>query len=148
MFFRLILSIHNLFRWAVVLALVWALFQAYRGWLGKKPWTTNDRRAGMFLTIGYDIQFLLGLVLSFLSPIIETAFSNLGAAMKVSDLRFFAVEHIPVMFLALVIAHITSVLSRKVPDDVLKHRRAAIGYSLVAIFTIVAIPWFRPLLPF
>lgn len=148
MFFRLILSIHNLFRWAVVLALVWALFQAYRGWLGKKPWTTNDRRAGMFLTIGYDIQFLLGLVLSFLSPIIETAFSNLGAAMKVSDLRFFAVEHIPVMFLALVIAHITSVLSRKAPDDVLKHRRAAIGYSLVAIFTIVAIPWFRPLLPF
>jgi hypothetical protein len=148
MFFRLMLSIHNLFRWAVVLALIWALFQAYRGWLGKKTWTSTDRRAGMFLTIGFDIQFLLGLILSFMSPIIGTAFSNLGAAMKVTELRFFAVEHMPMMFLALVIAHITSAVSRKAPDDVRKHRRTALGYTLVAILTLVAIPWFRPYLRF
>ncbi len=148
MFFRLILSIHNLFRWAVVLALFWALFQAYRGWLGKKPWTANDRRAGMILTIGYDVQFLLGLILSFLSPILATAFSNLGAAMKVPEMRFFAVEHIPMMFVALIVAHVTSVLSRKAPDDILKHRRAALGYSLVAILTVIAIPWFRPFVRF
>lgn len=148
MFFRLLLSIHNLLRWVMVLALIWALYQAYRGWLGKKPWTANDRRAGMILTIGYDVQFLLGLILSFLSPILAIAFSNLGAAMNVPELRFFAAEHVPMMFLALVIAHITSVFSRKAPDDVQKHRRAALGYSLVAIITIVAIPWFRPLLRF
>jgi MFS family permease len=142
------LSIHNIFRWVVVLALLWGLVRAYMGWLGKKTWTDSDRRAGMLLTIAYDVQFLLGLILAFISPIIASAFSNLSAAMQLIELRFFAVEHMPMMFLALIVGHVTSVLSRKAEDDTRKHRRAALGYTLVAIITVAAIPWFRPLLRF
>jgi chromate transport protein ChrA len=148
MFFRWMLSLHNLFRWVVVLALLWGLFRAYRGWLGKKAWIEADRRAGMLLTIGYDIQFLLGLILTFLSPIVATAFSNLGAAMQVDELRFFAVEHIPMMFLALVAGHVTSAISRNVQNDNSRHRRAALGFTVIAAITLLAIPWFRPLLRF
>jgi hypothetical protein len=142
------LVIHNIFRWVVILALLWGLYRAYAGWLGKKTWSVADRRAGMLLTIAYDIQFLVGLILAFISPIIASAFSNLNAAMQVNELRFFAVEHMPIMFLALIFGHVTSVLTRKAEDDTLKHRHAAMGYSLVAIITVVAIPWFRPLLRF
>jgi hypothetical protein len=148
MVFRLMLIIHNIFRWVVVLALIWGLYRAYFGWLGKKSWADSDRRAGMMLTIAYDVQFLLGLILAFISPIIASAFSNLNAAMQVSELRFFAVEHMPMMFLALIFGHVTSVLSRKAGDDTLKHRYAALGYTLVAIITVAAMPWFRPLLRF
>jgi hypothetical protein len=148
MVFRWILSIHNLFRWVVVLTLIWGLYRAYFGWLGKKPWADSDSRAGMMLTIAYDVQFLLGLILAFISPIIESAFSNLNAAMQVNELRFFAVEHMPMMFLALIFGHVTSVLSRKADHDTLKHRYAALGFTLVAIITVAAIPWFRPLLRF
>jgi hypothetical protein len=98
----------------------------------------------MMLTIAYDVQFLLGLILAFISPIIESAFSNLNAAMQVNELRFFAVEHMPMMFLALIFGHVTSVLSRKADHDTLKHRYAALGFTLVAIITVAAIPWFRP----
>jgi hypothetical protein len=146
MVFRWALGIHNIFRWVVVLALLWGLYRAYAGWLGKKPWSVLDRRAGMMLT--YDVQFLLGLILAFISPIIASAFSNLNAAMQVNELRFFAVEHMPMMFLALIFGHVTSALSRKAEDDTLKHRYAALGYTLVAIITIAAMPWFRPLLRF
>jgi hypothetical protein len=142
------LMVHNLFRWIVILALLWGLIRAYRGWLGKKAWMKADRRTGMLLTFGYDIQFLLGLILTFLSPIVATAFSNLVAAMQVAELRFFAVEHIPMMFLALVVGHITSVFSRKAQDDSVKHRRAALGFTVVAVITLLAIPWSRPLLRF
>jgi ABC-type transport system involved in cytochrome bd biosynthesis fused ATPase/permease subunit len=148
MFFRWLLSIHNIFRWFVVLALLWGLIRGYRGWLGKRAWTNLDRRAGMLLTIAYDVQFLLGLILAIISPIVAAAFSNLGAAMQVAELRFFAAEHMPLTLVALIVGHITSALSRKAPDDAIKHRRAVLGYTLVAVITIVAIPWFRPLLRF
>jgi hypothetical protein len=148
MFFRWILSIHNIFRWLVLLALLWGLYRAYIGWFTKKPWTDTDRRAGLMLTIAYDVQFLLGLILAFISPIVAGAFSNLNAAMQVDELRFIAVEHMPMMLIALIFAHITSVLARKADEDAMKHRRAALGFSLVLIITIVAIPWFRPMLRF
>ena len=148
MVFRWLLSIHNIFRWVVILALLWGLYRAYSGWLGKKPWSALDRRAGMLLTIAYDIQFLLGLILAFISPIVASAFSNLNAAMQVKELRFFAVEHMPMMFLALIFGHVTSVVSRRAGSEMRKHRHAAIGFTLVAIITVAATPWFRPLLRF
>ena len=148
MFFRGLLVIHNFLRWVVIVALLWGLFRGYRGWLAKKAWTAIDRRAGMLLTIAYDIQLLSGLIVVFTSPLVAAAFSNLGAAMQVAELRFIAAEHIPMMFVALIVGHITSAYSRKAPDDARKHRRAALGYTLVAVLTIVAIPWFRPLLRF
>lgn len=148
MLFRWILIAHNLFRWVVVLLLVWGLYRSYTGWLRKKTWLKADRRAGLLLTIGYDLQFVLGLILAFISPIVASAFSNLNAAMQVRELRFFAVEHMPLMFLALIFGHVTSVLSRKAEEDVLMHRRAALGYTLVAIITLAAMPWFRPLFRF
>jgi hypothetical protein len=146
MFFQWLLILHNIFRWLVLAALAWALLRAYLGWLGKREWKKADRQAGMFLTMGYDIQFLLGLILTFISPIIATALANLSAAMRVNELRFFAVEHIPVMFIALVVGHITSARSRKAQADDRKHRAAAIGFTIVAILTLVAIPWFRPMI--
>ena len=148
MAFRLLLSMHNIFRWLVLLALLYGLYRAYVGWLGKKSWGESDRRAGMFLTISYDIEFLLGLILAFISPIVSSAFANLNAAMQVDELRFFAVEHMPLMFIALVFGHITTVSARKADDDALKHRRTALGFTLVLVLTILAIPWFRPLLRF
>lgn len=148
MVFRWILSIHNLLRWIVLLAMAWGILRAYAGWVGRRPWTAADRRAGTLLTVAYDVQFLVGLVLAFLSPIVASAFSNLSAAMQVDDLRFFAVEHMPMMLLALIAGHITSVLARRAADDRIKHRRAALGFTIVALLTILAIPWFRPLLRF
>ncbi len=148
MLFRWILTVHNIFRWLVLLALAWSLFRAYAGWLGSKAWLDTDRRAGMLLTIGYDVQFLLGLILATLSPLVASALSNISAAMQVDELRFFAVEHMPMMLLALLIGHVTSVGSRKAADDKAKHRRAALGYTIVGILTVVAMPWFRPLLRF
>ena len=148
MFFQWLLVIHNFFRWAVVFTILWGLLRGYRGWLAKRAWTPMDHRAGMLLTIAYDIQFLLGVILAFVSPLVSTAISNMGAAMQVAELRFITVEHIPMMFVALILGHITSALSRKAPDDARKHRRAALGYTLVAVITILAIPWFRPILRF
>ena len=144
--YQFIISIHNIARWIVIIAAVYALFRAYRGWFGKRFWTETDRKAGLYFSIAFDVQFLLGLILTVLSPLVRRIISNFQHAMTIDELRLI-VEHIPLMLVALILVHVTSVLTKRAGDDVTKHRRAAIGYTLAFIVMILATPWARPFLP-
>ena len=146
MFYTVVLVLHNLVRWVVLLTAVWALVRAWSGWLGKRAWTTTDRRAGMFFGMSLDIQMLLGLILAFISPILQAAYADLGSLAMQDPFRFFLMEHMPLMIVAVVLAHIGTAAARKAADDAGKHRRAAIWFTLVALAIVLAIPWFRPLL--
>ena len=146
MFYTVVLVLHNLVRWVVLLTAAWALVRAWSGWLGKRAWTTTDRRAGMFFGMSLDIQMLLGLILAFISPILQAAYADLGSLAMQDPFRFFLTEHMPLMIVAVVLAHLGTAAVRKAADDTGKHRRAAIWFTLVALAIVLAIPWFRPLL--
>ena len=90
----LFLSLHNLTRWAVVIAAVIVLWRAYGGWFGKKDWVKADDRIGMLFVSFFDIQLLLGLILYFFfSESSKITLANLGAAMANPVDRFFGLEH-------------------------------------------------------
>ena len=93
-----------------------------------------------------DLQVLLGLALYALSPIVRTGLADLGAAMAVRELRFFSVEHITGMLIALALAHIGSMRVRRASTDGAKLRQAAIWQTLTAVSILVSVPWWRPLL--
>jgi hypothetical protein len=131
----------------VVILAVAATVQAFIGWFGKKEWTALDNRLGVLFSSSMDVQLLLGLLLYFfLSPITGAAFKNLGAAMSNSELRFFAVEHVTVMFAAVVLAHVGRTLSKKAAGAAAKHRLVAIFFGLAILAIVSAIPWSRPLI--
>jgi hypothetical protein len=141
-----LLHTHNLFRWLVLLAAVFAIALALAGWLGKKPWTKKDNMAGLLFTIFVDIQFVIGMILYlFVSPFTKAAFADFGAAMKNSVLRFYAVEHILLMVAALVLVHIGKVKAKKEIVAWKKHRTAAIWYGIAFILILAGIPWDRTL---
>jgi uncharacterized membrane protein YozB (DUF420 family) len=143
-----ILAVHNILRWVVLILAIVALVRAYWGWLGRRDWTGTDRKIGVFFGSAMDLQLLLGLILYiFLSPTTRTVFSDFGAAMGIPDVRFFALEHILYMVVAVVFIHIGAATSRKATQAVDKHRRAAIWFSLAGLALVLGIPWFRPLLP-
>ena len=146
----ILVGLHNLTRWIVVILAVLALYRAYSGWLGKKEWTETDRKAGVFFGIGMDIQLLLGGILYFIGNWGVKAFAlaeAVPAAQRMSTL-FFAIEHSTTMLLAVILTHVGSVMARKAPDSVSKHKRAAIWFTVVVLLVIVAIPWAqRPLIP-
>ncbi|HSO88877.1 MAG TPA: hypothetical protein VLQ91_20155 [Draconibacterium sp.] len=142
-----LLHTHNMFRWLVLLTLVLAVLFALIGWLKKLDWTKKDNVTGLLLTIFMDIQFLIGIVLyAFVSPITKAAFNDFGAAMKNADLRFYAVEHILLMVIALVLVHIGRAKTRKAVAPWKKHRAAAIFYGIALILILAAIPWERALI--
>ena len=140
-------GLHNLTRWLVVLAGIFALFTMLSGLTGRK-FGAGDKRSGLIYTAVLDLQLLIGLILFFVSPITSGAMQNMGEAMANSDLRFFLVEHTLMMVLAVVAAHIGYSQSKKasLPDRG-RFMRGAIFYGLSLVLIALAIPWFRPLLP-
>ena len=145
--YPIFLIIHNLMRWVVVILAIYALVRIYMGVFGKREFTETDRKALSFYAIGMDVQLLLGLILYFfLSPLTTAAMGNFGAAMSDSNLRFFAVEHILLMVVAVILAHVATVMARRGATSSAKFNRAAIWLTLSVLAVAVAVPWaMRPL---
>ena len=142
-----LLAAHGLLRWVVLAAALAAIFVAFSGWSGAKPASTNLRRFSIIFVIAMDVEFLTGLLFYFgASPITRVALSDIGAAMKQFEPRFFTVEHTALMFLAVICAHIGGALSRKGRTDLMKYRGAAIAYTISLLLMLSGIPWWRPLL--
>jgi len=147
--YSFVLATHNIFRWLVLIFGILAIVMAFVGWFGKKEWKGLDDKLGLGFTISLDVQVLLGFLLYVVfSPITKAAFSDMGAAMADSDLRFFLVEHLLMMIVALVLAHIGRSRAKKADTDVSKHKNAAIFYTIAMLLILAAIPWDRALLPF
>lgn len=145
--YNIALGVHNVLRWVVLALAIWALYRHYRGWLGSRPWQPQDKLAGRLLTVGFDLQLLVGLFVAVVSPLIQAAVNDMSTITESDVIRFFAAEHIPVMIVAWILVHVTSVLSKRAEDEVKRHQRAAVGYSVALAMVLLVTPWFRPLLP-
>jgi hypothetical protein len=147
--YTVVLFLHSWVRWIVVISAAVAVVRAFYGWLGKQGWAKLDERLGLLFSTSLDVQMLLGLILYiFLSPITQAAFKNLGAAMSDATLRFFTLEHLLSMLVAVVLGHVGRALSKKATEPVAKHRMAAILFGLATLAILLAIPWSRPLFRF
>jgi uncharacterized membrane protein len=144
--YGVLLFLHNITRWIVLIVAIWALIQMYRGWFGQTPWTNEDSRVNRIFVAVLGIQFLIGVVLYIVSPLTQAAMQDFGAAMRDSDLRFFAVEHVLMMLIAVAVANIGSAMARRATDAVKKHRNAAIWFTISVVIILASIPWWRPLL--
>lgn len=138
------LHLHDALRWLLLLSLVVTLVKYLAGWFGNQPWKKVDNMLGIVFTSLMDLQLLVGAVLYFfLSPITKMALSDFGAAMKNADLRFYAVEHLSMMLIAVVLVHIGRAKSKKAATDTGKFRVASIFFLLALALIVAAIPWSR-----
>jgi hypothetical protein len=140
--YSFVLTLHSLLRWVVVILAVVTVARAFRGWFGKKEWMALDGRLGMLSSISIDLQLLMGLILYiFLSPSTKSAFQDFGATMSDQGLRYWAVEHVFWMVLALILMHVGRAISKRAVGATSKHRRAAIFFGLATLAILFAIPW-------
>jgi len=133
------LHLHSFWRWVLLVVGLAAVIKALIGWLGNRPFEHLDDQLGMIFTIVLDIQVLLGLI----NWVGQGWAALIPQAMSNSALRFFAVEHPLIMLLALVVAHVGRVRSRRGETALSQHRAAAIFYALSLLLIISAIPWNR-----
>jgi uncharacterized membrane protein len=127
--------LHSGIRYIVLILVVVAIIQALLGWLGKKTYTEGNRKVNLFALISAHTQLLIGLVLYFLSPLVQFA----GTAMKDRTTRYWTVEHITMMIIAVVLITIGYSRSKKVLSPEKKHSNIFIFYFLAAIIVVVTL---------
>jgi hypothetical protein len=137
-----LLIAHSWLRWIVLLAGLAVVIRGAAGARARKMWEPADQRGVRLFVAAMDVQVLIGLILYVgVSPLIAGAFQNISAAMRNEVQRFFLVEHLFGMLVALGVAHVGSVKIRKAADSHAKHRLAVI-YILIALAVIaLSIPW-------
>jgi heme A synthase len=143
----LILIFHSLIRWAVLIVFVYTFISLLLAVLKSKESTPKISLGVKITMILIDIQILVGLSLYiFQSPIIVTALSDMKAAMKMKEMRFFFAEHPFMMIIAAIFIHAAVIIGKK--DIAIQKKNKIILYLYLGIVLcfIFGIPWFRPLL--
>lgn len=140
---ELIIQLHSILRWALLLLAVYAIMKAYVGMKNGNEFSGSDNLAGILFVSCMDVQVLLGLYLYFTSGLGLKNIQNNGMAevMKNGYSRFFAVEHITGMLIALILIHIGRVKSKKANTESNKHKAAFIWYLIGLILILATIPW-------
>ena len=130
-----LLYTHSILRYAVLFLLLIVVIKSMAGWLGKKPFTKGDDKFSLFLLISTHLQLVVGLVLYYFSPFVQFN-SN---TMKVAETRYWSVEHIFMMLLAIVLITVARITHKKLADDNAKHKRLFILNAGALLIIIVAI---------
>jgi len=146
---------HNLLRWVVLILALLTIIKSLSGMSGKRPFTPGDRKVTLFFMIFMDIQLLIGLILYFTGTwgIKNIQNQGMGNVMKDSVSRFFAIEHLTGMLIAIIFAHVAYAFAKKNMDDKAKFKKIFLFSLLSFIVMMATIPWpfreaiARPLFP-
>lgn len=125
-------SAHSGWRYLVLILLVLAVIQALSGWFGKKAYTEGNRKLNVFTLISAHIQLLMGLGLYFLN-----GWYKIDSSVAMG--RYWKMEHISIMILAIILITVGNSKSKKVADAVAKHKNIAIFFGLALVLIVAAI---------
>ncbi|MBN8576669.1 MAG: hypothetical protein J0L66_06980 [Cytophagales bacterium] len=129
---NLLVLTHSTVRYFILVFLLILLYRTFTGWQKKAPFTAMDDKVSLWLFILTHTQLLLGLILYFVSPLV--IFS--GASMKNAMARYWLVEHISLMLIAVVLITVARTTAKRMTDSTAKHKRLFI-FNLVALVLIV-----------
>ncbi|HEX4956549.1 MAG TPA: hypothetical protein VFV46_00110 [Lacibacter sp.] len=128
-----LVHLHSALRWVILILLVICLIQAF---------TKNEKiaKTSLWLLISSHIMLVLGLFQYFNSEMVGfhmiERLGGFGNVMKDSFARFWVVEHISVMFIAIIL--ITMARGRA---KTLKFGPAMWMYLIALLLILAAVPW-------
>ncbi len=138
------LHLHSLLRWVILILLLIAIVKSLNGMIGKKPFTSGDKKVGLFLMISAHTMLLIGFYQWFASPIWgfhDIQALGMGAVMKDPIHRFWAIEHLTGMLLAIILITIGKKSAKMNIPDQSKHRRSFWYYFIAFVIIIASVPW-------
>ena len=139
--YSVLLFLHSWGRWLVLGTGVLAVFRAYGGWSGRRPFLKADNAISAAFSGFMWLQVLVGLGLYFgLSPWGLKGLQQPGAVHDPTA-RFFGMEHITMMIIAAILAQVGRIALKRTPDDTRKHKKAFIYFGIALLLVLLMIPW-------
>ncbi len=143
--YEILLRSHSGLRWVFLALVLGAIFRAFTN-MSSGKFTPLDDKLSLFSLISAHIQLLLGLGLYFISPAVKLAMMDgMGAAMKDSVSRFWAVEHIFGMIIGIALITIGRIAAKKAIEDKVKFKKIAVYFTIGLLIILATIPW--PFMP-
>jgi|SRR5690606_17935499 len=130
-------QIHTLVGISVLLLLTITLIISIAGLTSKGEFTSKDRKLALFTLIATHIQFLIGIIIYFNSPL---GISVLGE-MKNAALRLTSLEHPLVNLIAIILITVGWSKHKKLTESTKKFRTFAIFYGIGLLLILSKIPW-------
>ena len=137
-----ILGLHSLLRWLILIFLVINIIRSFVE--ADASYTNDDIKWNLRLLIVSHLTLLLGFIQYFFGTkgFIYFSDNSFSTIMKDHVMRFWAVEHITGMIIAVAIITISRGVTKKsdMPDSK-KHKRQLLLYSLALVIILASIPW-------
>lgn len=127
---------HSGLRWVVLLLLIVAIGNAAMK-LKSSEYSKNDRMINLMTMIFLHVQLLLGLILYFTSG--KVTFSE--GWMKIPLFRFFGMEHLLGMLVAITLLTIGRKKAEKKELPAQKHKTILVWYLIGLVLILAFIPW-------
>lgn len=141
-----LIFLHSLFRWAVLLSLVFAVWKAFKGYSTHKEFSKTDDSVRHWTATIAHIQLIFGIILYVKSPVVKYFWKNFSEAKGSLDLLFFGIIHIFLMITAIVLITVGSALAKRKTIDREKFKTMLIWFAVALAVILIAIPW--PFSPF
>ncbi|MGV3656780.1 MAG: hypothetical protein ACO1NX_02465, partial [Chitinophagaceae bacterium] len=122
--YNVLLHLHSIGRWIVLILLLIAIFNSAVA--ANRPFIKSDNRTGLLVTIFADLMLLIGIALWFMSPrwgYTTIQARGMGDVMSDATARFYVIEHLTGMLIAIILLHIGKAQAKKPIGDKAKHRR-------------------------
>lgn len=131
-----LVHMHSGLRWVALILLLAAIINAGLK-LKSGNYLKKDKMLNLFAMIFMHIQLLIGLILYFMSGKVSFA----EGWMKSPLYRFFGLEHVLGMVLAIVLITIGRKKAEKAVDTIKKHKTIIIWYLIALVVVFASIPW-------
>ena len=141
--YNALLFLHSLLRWIILLLALIAIYRSYGGMKSARPFSAGDKKIGLFLMIAAHTTLLIGLYQWITGPWGLQNIRNMGmsAVMKDPVYRFYAVEHLTGMIIAIALITIGRGVSKKDFPDAVKHKKTFWFYLIALILILASVPW-------
>lgn len=134
--------LHNVLRWVVLILLIWAIVKGIMAWTSGKKYDPKDRKPFLFTLIASHVQLVLGLVLYLVGPWRDVVANQLLETEALARFeRFWKMEHITLMLLAIVLITLGHSRLKKDGPDTKRYRSATIMFIVALLMILAAIPW-------
>lgn len=132
--------IHSFLPYLLIAALLASVLVFVAKRFGGRSFKKGDKILALVTLILAHTQFVVGLILYFISPIVKTALQS-GEVMKNATYRLYAVEHISTMILAIVFITIGYSKAKRKSEAPAKFQTLWIFYAIGLVLVLSRIPW-------
>lgn len=124
---------HSGLRWVVLILMLLAIVNS----LISRNYEKKHKMINLFAMISLHTQLLIGLGLYFYSDKVSFA----TGWMKTPMFRFYGMEHLLGMIVAIVLVTIGRKIAEKQSTDIVKHKKIRTFYTIALVIIIASIPW-------